>query len=355
MNQDRLHAVDNAKGALMLLVVFGHLIETKIQSYPLSKDVYFAIYTFHMPLFVFLSGMLSRSELTAKSFRKSVTSLIIPLVVFQAIYTFFGSAVPLPAEPIDILFVPHWILWYLWSLFCWRMALPYLKTIRFSFVLSIMVSLLAGFHPDCGYFMGISRTLLFLPFFLAGHLYGKQLFQLLQSKRRYFQAVCLLTVIGFVIDASMSKGILTSDVRWLYGSFSYHKLNAVNWLAPVLRFGLEVLAVLGGISFLSLMPERESFLGKLGKYTMSIYLWHVILVPLFYVEQLIGLYHYSPLLGIAVDLLIAISISTCLSSQVVANLTMRMLNWVSEVMMLPLPSQENGSISDSTQAKKEGD
>ena len=55
--------IDNLKVILIFLVVFGHLIERYIDTNSTLLGVYMFIYTFHMPLFIFVSGFLSKKHL----------------------------------------------------------------------------------------------------------------------------------------------------------------------------------------------------------------------------------------------------------------------------------------------------
>lgn len=44
---------DNAKFLLMILVVFSHLLQPFIGDHKFYHDLYYFIFTFHMPAFVF--------------------------------------------------------------------------------------------------------------------------------------------------------------------------------------------------------------------------------------------------------------------------------------------------------------
>lgn len=54
---------DNLKGILISLVVFGHLIENFYFKSKFVEIVYTFIYTFHMPAFIFLSGLFFKPDL----------------------------------------------------------------------------------------------------------------------------------------------------------------------------------------------------------------------------------------------------------------------------------------------------
>lgn len=88
MESERIGWVDNLRGIGIFLVVLGHLslpeIEMKI------------IYSFHMPLFFFISGFLfkmNRFEDKKIGIKKRFSSLIIPYLVFWIISFIFGIAV----------------------------------------------------------------------------------------------------------------------------------------------------------------------------------------------------------------------------------------------------------------------
>lgn len=76
----RIKWIDVARGIGLLLVIFGHLVIW-------GEPVFNWIYSFHMPLFFFLSGYLLKPELkNAKLFLKKISlALIIPYFIFVII------------------------------------------------------------------------------------------------------------------------------------------------------------------------------------------------------------------------------------------------------------------------------
>ena len=52
----------NLKVFLIFFVVYGHLIETKIYDNEIFMWQYFIIYSIHMPMFAFLSGVFLRGK-----------------------------------------------------------------------------------------------------------------------------------------------------------------------------------------------------------------------------------------------------------------------------------------------------
>ena len=58
----RVRWVDSLKGILILLVVVGHFL-LKVEDHYVIETIYRLIYAFHMPLFVFVSGLLAKRTL----------------------------------------------------------------------------------------------------------------------------------------------------------------------------------------------------------------------------------------------------------------------------------------------------
>ena len=81
--------LDNLKGVLILLVVFAHYLILYVEQNVASLAVQtlcFFIYSFHMPLFVFVSGFFSKD--VGKARETAFTRLLLP-------YFFFNTAMSL--------------------------------------------------------------------------------------------------------------------------------------------------------------------------------------------------------------------------------------------------------------------
>jgi len=65
MAKERLIWADALKGALMILVVLGHAIQTELGSECEESHLWNLIYSFHMPAFMAISGWLFYRKPTA--------------------------------------------------------------------------------------------------------------------------------------------------------------------------------------------------------------------------------------------------------------------------------------------------
>src|SRR5690606_8207293 len=101
---------DNAKFILIFLVVFGHLIQSYIDSNSFFSALYKLLYTFHMPAFILVSGYFAKGIYEKGYIFKIIKKLIIPYLIFQVIYSIFYYVLYSKSMlTIDFL-NPHWSL-----------------------------------------------------------------------------------------------------------------------------------------------------------------------------------------------------------------------------------------------------
>lgn len=194
MERTRVDWLDTARGVGIVLVVFGHAWRGLYSSSHLKIDGWMfqtvdaVIYSFHMPLFFFLSGTFFIQLLESKSFTQVLRSRIVRLLWPMTLWTWLFVGVKLlagdaqnevvalsdfPIFPLP----PRYHLWFLWALFviqifvafCWMAGLR-LKVRPVSHivlaVLSLVMCLAMPLIPKV--FGWFNSAVIFLPFFLAG-------------------------------------------------------------------------------------------------------------------------------------------------------------------------------------------
>lgn len=168
--------LDTLKGCLILLVILGHIIGmVGSETDKLNDWVWKFTATFRMPLFIFITGYLTRKK-TNKEFFLGVYNTLKPLLVFQIIslilYGLTGHGLT-----IWTFVIPHFALWFLLSLVYWRFIIQYapqkLLEMKWLFLgLAVIASVCCGLIPQ-GRVLSIQRTFHYFPFFLLGY-YTKQ-------------------------------------------------------------------------------------------------------------------------------------------------------------------------------------
>src|SRR5690606_11311057 len=144
----------------------------------------------------------------------------------------------------------------------WSLLLPILIRTKRPIVIAILLAVFAGFLP-WGYPLSIGRTLVFLPFFVVGHIYGRQMLTLLSDLGRGR----FVAILWFPIAASIVYGI---DFRWFYGTVNFRDLG-IGADGKLIRSGLMML---GGFSILALMccvSRDKGWLSQIGRSSLAIF------------------------------------------------------------------------------------
>jgi fucose 4-O-acetylase-like acetyltransferase len=257
--------LDAAKGLLIFLVVMGHAL-------PGGSAVTEFIYLFHMPAFVFISGVLTRdAPLSAARVDGLLRRLLAPLLIFQALYIGFELLAPGGAHlEAETLFTPRWPLWFLAALLAWRLLSPVLRRVRGVLAYSVALCLAIG-TVELPQMFSINYILAFLPFFVLGlHLEPTSLRKLRHPAVRAGSVLVLLGA-GWVTWAIQDLAPLRP---WFELSHSYQSLHVSAADGIALKFLQLVVSALVMCAVLSLAPTRTPSLITAGVYSMYPYLLH---------------------------------------------------------------------------------
>jgi fucose 4-O-acetylase-like acetyltransferase len=272
--REREPLLDNAKVLAITLVVVGH-VWNNLREVPLVEGAYLLLYLFHMPLFVLLTGYLSRNAttLTAERAQRIVGGLVVPYLLFQSGYGVLGDLAGIePAEP--GLVTPSWLMWFLAALACWRATAALWTRMRAPVVVAVLVSLVGG-ATSAGA-LALTQVLGLLPFFVLGLSVRPHHLRRLRTPRLRAAAVGVLTVtaVGCYVRAPLSD----RGMEWVYWRSSYTQLGT-DWVEGSLtRLGLLLAGVVLAAAFVALVPDRPLAFTPLGAYTMYAYLLHGLVV-----------------------------------------------------------------------------
>ncbi|WP_300729784.1 acyltransferase [uncultured Bacteroides sp.] len=100
----RIGELDFLKGICILLMIVFHLVYIG-DKYPLTKQF---VYTFHMPIFLMISGYLMHVEKPARRFFASMLWIFIPYVIMESGYVVMSSILPV-RDKVDDLSAGLWL------------------------------------------------------------------------------------------------------------------------------------------------------------------------------------------------------------------------------------------------------
>jgi len=260
---------DNAKFMAIVLVVAGHSI-VDLRDVRIAHALYLFVYTFHMPVFIVITGYFSRNfTFSGGKARKLITNLGVPYVVFETAYSTYHWAVGHSKFEISVL-DPYYLTWFLMALFLWRLSTPVWQQIRWPVGAAVIISLLAGMTdlPDD---LEMNRAFGLVPFYVLGLMLKPEHFEMLKRTRtRIVGAITLILALAFTYLFA-DRHMATSWVYWKHGNADMHVNNLVG---SGVRLGLLVGASILVVAFLSLVPARQTWFTNLGAATLYAYLLH---------------------------------------------------------------------------------
>jgi fucose 4-O-acetylase-like acetyltransferase len=257
--------LDNARFILIGLVVFGHLLEPLLDDHPWLATCYGFVYTFHMPAFAFLSGAVSRAHVNGHLLRSVAFRLVWPYLLFQGLYALAALSPAWPDDGPSGVTTPYWLMWYLLSLAFWRMMLPLFAHLRGRMVIAVAIAVAAGCFDHIGYYLSLSRTLVFFPLFLGGWMWAPRWRERSHSWLVRGLAVATLAAVFIAIMR------VQPDPRWMYGSYGYSALN----IGFARGMGARLLLIAGAmactLAFLTLVPRRQTLISGPGERSLGAY------------------------------------------------------------------------------------
>ncbi|MGJ4998914.1 acyltransferase family protein [Bradyrhizobium sp. HKCCYLS3077] len=259
--------IDYARGIGVILVVYGHVLGGLVRPgiFPdgaLARWMDYTLYTFHMPLFVFLAGLNVQHSLRkgARSFLESkLWTIAYPYVLWSLIQggttMLLARDANIPIHPGDLAAIwyrPIAQFWFLYALMlCHLIAvLVPSRTVLVSLaVAGFAIFLMLPVRPD------LALTLHHLPFYVAG-LYGARL--MAEWRPRGWPLLIMITA---AFAAAVALG----------GELSGMDANSLASL-PACVLGIAGMVVLCRL----LDPTRHRWLAAVGVTSMTIYVLHIL-------------------------------------------------------------------------------
>lgn len=314
---------DNAKYFAILLVVSGHSI-AYLLNVPMAKGLYIFIYMFHMPLFILITGYLSRNwTFSGSKARKLITNVGVPYVVFEFAYSIYDWLVGGNKLEISLL-RPYYLTWFLLALFLWRLSTPVWQQIRWPLAVATVFALLS-YMSNLGGTFDIHRVIGLLPFYVLGLTLKPQHFELLKKPIARLIGACVL-----IAGLGMSYLVMDHmDRAWIYWKHPHYAFGISNLSGTMMRLAMFACAFMLVAAFLSVIPRKRHWFTKLGAATLYTYLLHGFITRLFTFEDWWDAKWMNSPSGVLIVLACALVVGTVLSTRPVV----RSMRWALEPKM----------------------
>ncbi len=269
----RTYYWDNLKGLLILFVVLGHLCEVYIETSRTMESIWVILYSFHMPLFIFINGYFA--EKSKSPVENKIIKMFGIYLLMQILFK-IGSVLLLKKSfNWEFLADPAYCCWYLIFLVYAYIAYKFIEnknTITWL-ICSFAASLLVGFDESVGHLYGIGRTFYFLPYFILGVIYAKQKERIKGNAKRlkYYFILFVMLIVVFCLG----------NAKWFNrktfaGHKSYFDLYHENPLIGLaMKLVAYAIAIFIGYCILKITSEEKTIFAFFGRHTLIIYLTHI--------------------------------------------------------------------------------
>lgn len=274
MDEQRIQWFDSLKFFAIFLVLWGHTIQHLLAADRLDSPMFMFITSFHMPLFMAISGFFAprmarldwKSMLKTRS-RQILLPLLVADVVMAIICLFLGSKIQIMQT-----------FWFLWSVFICS-VLYYIATRAGKFFWLVLIVFLLAVQLTSAF-----KLNLMFPSFVAGVLINRY-FDLF---KKYSQGIFAVSALIFtLLQIGWDKSFLSVDLHAMHRDLSLGDF-ASNFI--YLRGYTLAIGISGTIMWISLFEYLSRLLranpvshaiSRAGRYTLGIYVLQTFILEVF--------------------------------------------------------------------------
>ena len=292
----RAHLYDNVKFLLIILVVVGHFIDDLTEIRPheqseelndLLKGIFIFVYSFHMPAFLFISGLFVKRIDEVMNWRPVKMYIMLGLLLKLTVGIGQMLWVDDQTDGYFSLLGGDGVFWYLFVLAIYRVIIHVLRNTdrRFIMVFAILMAFMAGYDNETDEWLSLSRTIVFFPFYYAGVCLTPERVQ--SFCKKWYIRLLSAAAAGMWFYSCFWRFDDVKHLRRLFtGKNPYSAVQLPNTEFWDRAFAMMISAALI-VAVISLVPSVVlPFFTKLGSRTLQVYFWHrPLLYYLVYTEM----------------------------------------------------------------------
>lgn len=270
--EKRDYYFDNIKAIMIFLVVLGHFIEIGMYKNELFQGIWYAIYLFHMPLFIFVAGYFTKES--QENAKKAIKNYLIPYIIFSiALYIF---RIFILKQKVNIQFLsPQYGMWFLIIIFSYKVIYNGICKLRGIFIISIILAIIVGLDKSFTNLWAFSRTIVFLPFFIAGSKFKKEY---LIKEKKYIKIILGILILVILIGVGFFCTKLNIPMNLLRSSTPYSSLKIQVEKAMLMRGVMLLLGFIVSYMILNIIPNKKIPISYIGQNTMITYILHIFII-----------------------------------------------------------------------------
>lgn len=325
--KSRNQYLDIVKGFAIILVVLGHSIQygSKFQQTFFQNSLYALIYSFHMPLFMLVSGYLFffsiQKYTTTDLIKTRFSRLLVPIFLWNTIWLFVTFNVTSQLSLSTILLSYFNALWFLWSLFLFSIIVLCIHNLcKDKILIYLLLCLIALFLPDV---YNMRLYIYMFPYFVLGYLWNKHnganLLYNLSKRRKWFLVFTIMTSYILLYSCFSEQDYIYTSGTWIF--FRHHfplTINPKQLYIDFFRYaigltGATLTLILIKYSTILFKKSQKLFIpeifSKLGQKTIGVYILNYI----FPILSLLSLFTKFGYALIFIETLLVTALTYCIT------------------------------------------
>ena len=270
--KNRIFYYDNLKFFLILTVVIGHFADEMSPMPGSFKSLFLWIYSFHMPLFLFIGGMFHKNDnVLPKVVRFVMIGFVLNIGLFLEKLAFGW-------EPSLSYFRMTGVPWYMFVLAGYTVLSYLLRKMdkKAILIFAIILGLFSGYDSSLGDTLALSRFIVFYPFFVLGNMVKPdQPIKVLEQK--------WIRIVGIMVIAAWAIMCITRIdsiymLRTLFTGRNSFGEKYGTW-AFFYRGLAYIITLVSGFGVMCLIPKGKLPVAtSLGERSIQIYFWHYFII-----------------------------------------------------------------------------
>ena len=281
--RERINWIDVTRGIGVLLVIYGHGLA--------ATPLRFIIYSFHMPLFFFLSGLVfhkRKNERYLTVLKKDFKRILIPYFIFAFIsFSLWLSNIPLDRITQDLVtkqiigifygsgnngyLAINIVLWFLPCLFIVKQMLWFISRLEIKLIIPVLFLFSAlgySFHvfaPTLKLPFGFETALTGVVFFGLGYLWNFVPIKYSQIFKKNALFLLAILIVSTVIFSLANFNLYNHQVDL--------RLNRIN---NYFLFYLSALSGIFAVILISMKTNKNRVLEYFGRNSLLLFVWHLV-------------------------------------------------------------------------------
>lgn len=294
IDKSRIYKFDNIKLLTIILVVVGHVIESYVDKSDMFKSLFIFIYSFHMPLFVYLSGLFQKRFSDENKLRINKIAFYVALGFLLKLINALAKMACGKSFSIEF-FGGSSIDWYLFELSMFMVTAYLLRRIHPAIMLSLstVIGCLSGYFNFIDDTLYLSRFFVFLPIYMLGYYMTPQL--LIKIEKNYIvKAISGISMLLYFVLCFRNLDLVYKLRKLFTGRNPYSDvlIDGCGFEHRLLCYGISIVLCMAVFCFIPNI--RVPVISNMGANTLAVYFWHR---PILYLLSATGFFELVLSLG----------------------------------------------------------